>query len=464
MNTHRDETRRLAGALAVGAALALMAPGALAAQGGCDDDVTVDRGDTLAGIAAECDVSLSAILDANPDIDDPSIIYPGQEIDIPGAPESGDADRDRTRPDRDRSDRDRDRGRGDRSDRGRGDRSDRDGRQGARGRSVHTVTSGETLAGIAGRYGVALQALLSLNPDIENPDVIHVGQRIEIPGERRGAGGGRGADRGTGREGPRPVGDDREERARITPRSGDTGTRVTVRGTGFEPNDRVEIGMGPPQSEYDVLGHARADANGSVRATVEVPSWAENGRDYVFVVSSTSRPEDDAVTARFTVRADAGGDEGDRGELRMVVGRLTDEGVECQALRTDDGKLYTLAGDVDGYRNGDRVQVKGRTAEMSICMQGTTLSVVSVAPARGQRRPDRGGDDSLKKVRRLSGTLASGTECTLLRTDDGTRYALTGDLEGYGPGDEVRVEGTEADMSFCMEGEATLEVRAIEGR
>ena len=27
-----------------------------------------------------------------------------------------------------------------------------------------------------------------------------------------------------------------------------------------------------------------------------------------------------------------------------VVGRLTSEGVECQALRGDDGQLYTLLG------------------------------------------------------------------------------------------------------------------------
>jgi cell division septation protein DedD len=44
---------------------------------------TVQLGDTLSGIAAEFDVSVDAIMAANPDIDDPASILPGQEIIIP---------------------------------------------------------------------------------------------------------------------------------------------------------------------------------------------------------------------------------------------------------------------------------------------------------------------------------------------------------------------------------------------
>ena len=65
-----------------------------------------------------------------------------------------------------------------------------------------------------------------------------------------------------------------------------------------------------------------------------------------------------------------------------VIGTLTDEGVECPAMRGDDGKLYTLtpAGATSGYGPGDRVQVNGTVAEMSICQQGTTISVLGVQP------------------------------------------------------------------------------------
>jgi|GEM_PF-6753045 len=64
-----------------------------------------------------------------------------------------------------------------------------------------------------------------------------------------------------------------------------------------------------------------------------------------------------------------------------VRGRLTDEGVECQALRGDDGKLYTLGGDLKGFKTGDRVVVEGTVAEMSICMQGTTIGVTKIERA-----------------------------------------------------------------------------------
>ncbi len=63
------------------------------------------------------------------------------------------------------------------------------------------------------------------------------------------------------------------------------------------------------------------------------------------------------------------------GSTVTVTGILTEEGVECPALRADDGKLYTLAGDVGSFEPGDRIRVVGTVAEMSFCMQGTTLAV-----------------------------------------------------------------------------------------
>lgn len=65
-----------------------------------------------------------------------------------------------------------------------------------------------------------------------------------------------------------------------------------------------------------------------------------------------------------------------------VTGRITDEGVECPALRTDGDTLYTLAGAPDWVRPGERVAVTGTIAEMSFCMQGTTIAVQRV-----ERRP-----------------------------------------------------------------------------
>jgi hypothetical protein len=58
-----------------------------------------------------------------------------------------------------------------------------------------------------------------------------------------------------------------------------------------------------------------------------------------------------------------------------VRGELTDEGIECQALRSDSGELYTLVGDLKGYKNGDKVYVCGTIADVSFCQQGTTIGV-----------------------------------------------------------------------------------------
>ena len=61
--------------------------------------------------------------------------------------------------------------------------------------------------------------------------------------------------------------------------------------------------------------------------------------------------------------------------MSCYKGELTDEGVECQAFRSEDGELFTLIGDLEGYGNGDKVVVCGTIAEISPCMQGTTMVI-----------------------------------------------------------------------------------------
>ena len=69
--------------------------------------------------------------------------------------------------------------------------------------------------------------------------------------------------------------------------------------------------------------------------------------------------------------------------MRCYKGELTDEGVECQAFRSEDGELFTLIGDLEGYGNGDKVVVCGTIAEISPCMQGTTMVISYI----GKRMP-----------------------------------------------------------------------------
>ena len=44
----------------------------------------------------------------------------------------------------------------------------------------HTVAKGETLWGISGKYGVALNEVIRLNPQIRNPNLIFVGERVRV--------------------------------------------------------------------------------------------------------------------------------------------------------------------------------------------------------------------------------------------------------------------------------------------
>jgi hypothetical protein len=146
---------------------------------------------------------------------------------------------------------------------------------------------------------------------------------------------------------------------------------------------------------------------------------------------------------------------GNAGQMINVRGTLTDEGVECQALRGDDGELYTLTGDLSGFEDGDRVKVRGTIAEVSICQQGTTIEVQSIKDDKSQ------GNQNRTRVVRVTGELTdAGVECQALETDGGQLFTLTGNLRGFETGDRVRVVGKVAEVSICQQG-TTLEVLNI---
>jgi len=140
-----------------------------------------------------------------------------------------------------------------------------------------------------------------------------------------------------------------------------------------------------------------------------------------------------------------------------VRGTLTTEGVECQALRGDDGQLYTLTGDLQGFKAGDEVRVMGTVVEVSTCQQGTTIAVqhIKADKAKGDGGKDQG------ELLRLTGTLTSeGVECQAFRSDKGALFTLTGDLKGFKTGDRVAVTGRVVQVSTCQQG-TTLAVQSI---
>lgn len=97
----------------------------------------IQQGDTLRKLAYRWGVTVNAILTANPQIVNPSLVYVGQAIRIPGS-------------------------------------------SGAPAAAYYTVQRGDTLRMIASRYGTTVYNLQLLNPQIWNPDWIYAGMLIRV--------------------------------------------------------------------------------------------------------------------------------------------------------------------------------------------------------------------------------------------------------------------------------------------
>lgn len=147
------------------------------------------------------------------------------------------------------------------------------------------------------------------------------------------------------------------------------GTRIDVQAGGFAVSTTVEVGFGPPNSEFTVVSQANTSAAGELNTSITIPASAMRGRPYVVVVQERDH-EPRAVSNPFVVGA--------AGDSVSVHGSLTNEGVECPAMRDPAGTLYTLATNDLDWAAGTQVMVRGTIAGMSTCMQGTTISVSSI--------------------------------------------------------------------------------------
>ena len=102
----------------------------------------VKSGESLGKIAAANGTTVSAILAANPQIDDPARIFPGEVFKIPGEGEPEAA-------------------------------------------GSYIVRSGDSMRRIASHFGVTVGALVAANPQIDDPDRIRPGQLLHLPGGAR---------------------------------------------------------------------------------------------------------------------------------------------------------------------------------------------------------------------------------------------------------------------------------------
>ena len=106
----------------------------------CGTSVTVISGDTLRKIADRCGTTVYALRRANPEIGSGDLIYPNQVLLLPGAILYGN-----------------------------------------NGYNTYIVMRGDTLKSLAYRFGTSMDVLVSLNADITNINVIYEGQRMVVP-------------------------------------------------------------------------------------------------------------------------------------------------------------------------------------------------------------------------------------------------------------------------------------------
>jgi LysM repeat protein len=218
----------------------------------------------------------------------------------------------------------------------------------------YTVRAGDTMSSIARGAGIPLGELRSLNPDVD-PRYLRVGQTIYLPAEAR------------------------VSRLSLSLDSyrGRLDDEVVLRASGFAPGTRVQIVAGEGPYRLEVIDVARVDRRGRVDVAVDLPEWARPGQQIYFGVQSRDGRER-AVADAYQIAGRQG--RGERGQV-SISGTLTRQGVECPTMRGDDGRTYSLAGDIRGFRPGDRVVVEGRIAEMSFCQQGTAIDVRRMLPA-----------------------------------------------------------------------------------
>ena len=163
--------------------------------------------------------------------------------------------------------------------------------------------------------------------------------------------------------------------ASMSPRSGPPGTVVTLRSTNVPAITPVRIGVGALRVGFEEVAQVMTSDRGVVSITVDVPEWAQRDLIHRFIVFDFYfNPI--ALSDIFHV-TDADG-------MVLRRGQLTAEGVECPALRGDDGVLYTLTGSLAEFKAGDEVVVEGTLPEASMCMQGTTIQVVRIEAGSAQ--------------------------------------------------------------------------------
>ena len=224
-----------AGAVALHAvvsfAIALAAAEPTYAQ--CGSQVQVQEGDSLSSIAQRCHVTEAKILDLNPKVEGSRDLRAGMQLNLtpPSAKEIAD--------------------------------KAREAADGLFGRlKSYAREAGQSLEGAAETVTGSIEDFVKRNPDLHQR-VRKLGQRLNIPGMEQV-----------------------EAQVSLSVRNGPPGTPVTLSAIGLPANQRLDVGGGAPDGDYNILESARTSPEGTLQITVQVPEGADPQRDFIFVLAS----------------------------------------------------------------------------------------------------------------------------------------------------------------------------------
>ncbi len=233
--------------------IALPAQTAFAQQNVCGNTYVVQNGDSLQKIAQTCGTTVQSILNLNPGISNPNLIYPGQvltlqpgssatAVPIPstgGVPVTG---------------------------------------AGTSSSPLYIVKPGDNLSYLASRLNTTVSALQSANPQLQNNNQLTVGEVLIKPG----------------RQNELPA-------IAASPITGVPGSTVTVTGFGFAKNTNLQIGVGQPGQVANTLTTISTDNNGNFSVTVSVPNSVSIGQTVVFVAANPNNGNVEALSNLYYV-------------------------------------------------------------------------------------------------------------------------------------------------------------------
>jgi LysM repeat protein len=142
---------------------------------------------------------------------------------------------------------------------------------------IYSVRGPETLPEIAERYGTTVESILEANPEIDDADDIEMGQVLALPPDAR------------------------QPDVEISPTAGPAGTEIEIDAGDFPPETTLTVAIGRVAAGFTATEEATTDDEGNLTATITLPTEAQPEEGWVVVVQTPDLPRVRATSAEFSV-------------------------------------------------------------------------------------------------------------------------------------------------------------------